>query len=177
MIKLYYIFAKFCYFNRDKHKRFTAFHGMFFHTLPSSSTSGFSSTTGQLNMYNGSHANSSSSSMGSFYNGRVVNALSATGTSSGTYTYNICPKNWTLHTTAQQTNLLKTVSKAEFAPAYAGFLNHSSHNSNGSAGYWWSRTTRSNNSFDMFGTYPSSSALSVIGSDAGDGVSARCLAK
>lgn len=130
------------------------------YTLPSSSTSGFSSDTVAY-MYNGSHTDGtadSTSNTGAYYS--FVAATAGTGTgSSGNASGNICPKGWRLPTggaSGEFAALAKayggTGSNSDadikygssFSNAYkaalVGYYDGGSRGSFGSVGYWWSST-------------------------------------
>lgn len=130
------------------------------YTLPSSSTSGFSSDTTAY-MYNGSHtdgAADSTSNTGAYYSFLAATAGTGTG-SSGNASGNICPKGWRLPTGGASGEFV-ALAKAyggtgnsgdanikygsNFSNAYkaalVGYYYNSSLRSSGLFGLWWSST-------------------------------------
>lgn len=126
-------------------------------------------------MYNGSYTAGNKSSYGSYYNARVVNALTASETvSAKDYVLNICPSNWTLPTKTQFDAVLSDFIQ-EWNFVYAGYT-YSKVDKAGSYGHWLSRTAASGTTFYLFFTTTTSSPA-VSSSVIYNGRSARCLAK
>ena len=136
------------------------------YTLPSSSTSGFDSDTGQFMYDNPNNTNGYDSS---YYSWLV--AVAKTSSPSSTQYYNvptsICPKGWHLPSAygassqagqssssvnGQFRNLYTAYSSTvstfntAFNSVFAGYYNNSSFYYGGSRGFWWSSTVRSSTS-------------------------------
>ena len=85
--------------------------------------------------------NSSSTTIGVWYNYAAASAMTITGSSNtGTQTYDICPKNWRLPTNSEQSGITSYVSA--YSPVASGNYYNGSLTNTG-YGYWWSSTSAS----------------------------------
>ena len=164
------------------------------YTLPSSSTSGFDSDTGQFMYDNPNNTNGYDSS---YYSWLV--AVAKTSSPSSTQYYNvptsICPKGWHLPSAygassqagqssssvkGQFTNLYTAYSSAAstfntaFNSVFAGRYYNSRFNDGGPDGRWWSSTVYSStNAYDLLAS--SSTVSPTSGNNRRGGFSIRCV--
>lgn len=161
-------------FNRDKHKHFETFYAALFNTLPSSG--GSFSSANALDIYNGSYTAGDMSSYGSYYNGRVANALTKDESIiAKDYTENLCQKGWTLPTHSQNSTIENSYSST-WNIVHAGMrLNGGPYSI--ANGFWWSRTANVKKLF--YNLYGNSSTGLKTSDDSymNDGQSLRCVAR
>ena len=148
-------------------------------TLPASSTSGFSSSTTAYVYNSGSTTCDSGSPCYSYYSWRAATA--GYTASSGSVSYDICPKGWRLPTSAEFTTLKNTyttgatLTASPFLGVYAGVYGNSQFSNGGSRGHYWSSTD--SDSYDAYRLTFNSSSASVNYTNEYNGYSIRCVAK
>ncbi|MBQ2695127.1 hypothetical protein IJG04_00600, partial [Candidatus Saccharibacteria bacterium] len=149
------------------------------YTLPARGTSG-TSYSGQYVWGNDTQCTSSSTTACAGYYSYAT-ATAGTNPSSGTSSYDICPANWRLPTSAELTTLEKTytsgatLTASPFLGVYAGRYNNSSFYDGGSVGYYWSSTAYNSSLADRL--YFGSSSAGINGTTKYYGYSIRCVAK
>ena len=150
------------------------------YALPARSTNGTTTTYGQYVWGNDTQCTSSSTTACAGYYSYAA-ATAGTNPSSGDSSYDICPANWRLPTSAELTTLKNTyttgatLTASPFLGVYAGIYFSSSFSNGGSGGYYWSSTAYSRN--DAYLLYFYSSSANVDYNDKSNGRSIRCVAK
>ena len=140
------------------------------YTLPSSSTSGFTSDT-VANMYNGTDT-----TYGAYYNYCAASAGTVcNGTTTQDATQDICPKGWRLPIYDEIDGITGTSYISAFSPVLSGYYFYGSLNLTGSGGYWWSATAYDSTSQYFLGYSSSSSSLNISYDGKALGLPVRCI--
>lgn len=130
-------------------------------------------------MCNGTYYAGSSSSTGGWYSHNAANVGTSTSSvSSGSLTYNICAKNWTMPTTAVFQKICNSYASSWVRTGYTtGWRTNNSLNGTGSYDIWWSRSVYSSS----VGASLTASSKGSLFMDSDDGrnlgETVRCLAK
>ena len=114
---------------------------------------------------------SSNTSYGGYYNYCAASAGSVCEQTERDATQSICPKDWRLPTSSEQSGITGYVSA--FSPVLSGLYNIGTLSNTGSYGYWWSATAYDSN--NQYYLYYNGSSLNTNYGNKGRGFSVRCI--
>ena len=147
------------------------------YTLPQSSATGFSDDTAENVYKSGSTTCSDTSACYSYYT--FAAATAGENPSTGSSSYDICPKGWRLPTSTELTEFITAIdgysgnASAIVSMIYAGAYMDSALSNGGTNGYYWSSDAEDGNDA-YFMSFDSDTASVVSGSKA-SGYSISCM--
>ena len=105
------------------------------------------------------------------YSAATVGTIATKGANSTAATYDVCPKNWRLPTSSEQSGI--TSYTIAFSPVYGGNYDNGSLNYATTRGHWWSATA--SNARGRYRLYYNSGSLSTSGDYRYRGFYVRCI--